>query len=90
MTLCVLESGYQQSAAYTALEYIDCNNRLYIKHCGSTCPQIFMCVIPVVCVTNKEGGVEISTPTPPYQFILILLISVKPDDGRFWPKHVVS
>jgi len=42
MTLCRMESGYQQSAGYTTLEYRDCNNRLYIKHCGSTCPQVLL------------------------------------------------
>jgi len=45
MTLCRLESGYQQSAACTTLEYRDCNNRLYIKHCGSTCTQVLLASI---------------------------------------------
>jgi len=42
MTLCILENGYQQSAAYTTLEYRDCNNGLYIKQSGSTYPQVLL------------------------------------------------
>ena len=52
--------------------------------------RLFTSYMSIVCTVNRGWYVEISTPTHPYQFILILLISVKPDDGRFWPKHVVS
>jgi hypothetical protein len=39
MTTCSLESGYQQFVANTGSGYRDFNNKNYIIHWGSKCPQ---------------------------------------------------